>query len=370
MSRKLVSANRFLPAVLIAAVVLMLSLANSAGAQRPSRDSGPTATIAAGTTLTVRTNERIHTGDSDGRVFTGTVEKSVMNRGGDVAIPKGSPVELVVKRISDDDVALDLDSVMINGRRYGIDTEENVIGSERREGIGTNERTGKYVGGGALLGAIIGGITGGGKGAAIGAGAGAAAGAGAQVLTRGRSIEVPSESLLTFRLQRPLRAPVSESGFYRDGQHYHPGYANDSGSIAYQEGLQAGRLDAARNLPRNPNSNRWNSGAPRLDYESGYNRGYEGDQKGDYQSSSDRYKQPNNNRGTVHVGRDNNVTWQAPAEARLYVQVDNQRPQLFAESQSGSQAASWISTGHLYVFTLRDLNGNEIARDQLDLRRR
>ena len=55
------------------------------------------------------------------------------------------------------------------------------------------------------MGAIIGAIAGGGKGAAIGAGAGAGAGALTQVLTKGRSIKVPVESVLTFRLARPLR---------------------------------------------------------------------------------------------------------------------------------------------------------------------
>ena len=44
--------------------------------------------------------------------------------------------------------------------------------------------------------------------------------------------------------------------------------------------------------------------------------------------------------------------------------------QLFAEAPSGSQMASWIEPGHVYVFILRDMNGNEIARDRLDLRSR
>jgi hypothetical protein len=55
------------------------------------------------------------------------------------------------------------------------------------------------------LGAIIGAIAGGGKGAAIGAGAGAGAGALTQIITKGKSIKVPVESVLTFRLETPLR---------------------------------------------------------------------------------------------------------------------------------------------------------------------
>jgi YmgG-like glycine-zipper protein len=102
------------------------------------------------------------------------------------------------------------------------------VNGDRKEGLGKNERTGKYVGGGAVLGAIIGAITGGGKGAAIGAGAGAAAGAGVQVLTRGKSVDVPSESLLTFRLSEPLRAGLQDRGSMRNGHHYHPNAARRS----------------------------------------------------------------------------------------------------------------------------------------------
>ncbi len=61
------------------------------------------------------------------------------------------------------------------------------------------------MGGGAILGAIIGGIAGGGKGAAIGAVAGGGAGAGAQIMTRGKEVHVPAETVLRFRLDRPLR---------------------------------------------------------------------------------------------------------------------------------------------------------------------
>ena len=56
--------------------------------------------------------------------------------------------------------------------------------------------------GGAALGTLLGAIAGGGAGAAIGAAAGAAAGAGAQVLTQGKQINVPAESVLTFSWAR------------------------------------------------------------------------------------------------------------------------------------------------------------------------
>ena len=50
-----------------------------------------------------------------------------------------------------------------------------------------------------------GGIAGGGKGAAIGAGVGAAGGAGVEVLTKGKQVKVPAETILNFRLDTDLR---------------------------------------------------------------------------------------------------------------------------------------------------------------------
>jgi len=60
------------------------------------------------------------------------------------------------------------------------------------------------VGGGAALGTLLGAIAGGGKGAAIGAVAGAGAGGTAQVLTKGKTVKVPAETILRFQLDRPL----------------------------------------------------------------------------------------------------------------------------------------------------------------------
>jgi hypothetical protein len=61
------------------------------------------------------------------------------------------------------------------------------------------------VGGGTALGAIIGALAGGGRGAAIGAASGAAVGAGAQVITKGQQVKIPSETRLSFTLQQPIQ---------------------------------------------------------------------------------------------------------------------------------------------------------------------
>jgi len=149
----------------------------------------------------------IHADDADdNHFFPATIQRDVMDREGRVAIPRGSSAELVVRRVPGNELLLDLRSVTVDGRRYRLDTEDVVQSGEHdKDGIGENKRTGKYLGGGAVIGGIIGAIAGGGKGAAIGAASGAAAGAGAQMATRGRSVRVPAESVLTFRLERPVR---------------------------------------------------------------------------------------------------------------------------------------------------------------------
>ena len=71
----------------------------------------------------------------------------------------------------------------------------------------SNDSPGKdaaKVAGGAALGAAIGAAAGGGKGAAIGAGVGGAAGVAGMVLTRNRSIEIPVETRISFKLQEPV----------------------------------------------------------------------------------------------------------------------------------------------------------------------
>lgn len=177
-------------------------------------------TIGTGTSISVRTNETIDAKKSDGRVFTGVVDQDVTDANNNVAIPKGSNAELIVKKLSNKELTLDLESVTVNGQRYAVAADASRLSSEQRDGVGKNKRTAEYIGGGAALGAIIGAIAGGGKGAAIGAAAGAGAGAGTQVLTRGKSVKVPAESLLTFRLEQSLQTGTADNSFTRNGRRY------------------------------------------------------------------------------------------------------------------------------------------------------
>src|ERR1022692_2257764 len=162
--------------------------------------------VPAGSVITVRTDEHITANRSDGRVYTGSVSEDVVDRDGRVAVPRGARVELLVRQISNHEMVLDLESVDVSGHRYGLRADADEVHGSNNNG----SHTAKVIGGGAILGTIVGAIAGGGKGAAIGAVAGA--GAGAVFATRGRSVNIPAEYLLSFRLERPLVVTPPDSG--------------------------------------------------------------------------------------------------------------------------------------------------------------
>jgi hypothetical protein len=179
-------------------------------------------TIAAGTTIPVRNNDTIDAkGTRNGRVYSGAVARDVLDGEGKVAIPRGADVELMVRDIGNHTLALDIDAVVVKGQRYSVITYDVTRTGDKKDGVGANGRTGKFVGGSALFGTLVGAIAGGGKGAAIGAVAGGAAGAVGQTVTRGNKVHVAAESLLTFQLEQPLSL-APDHGIDKDGVHYHP----------------------------------------------------------------------------------------------------------------------------------------------------
>lgn len=183
---------------------------NYANSPRYPLNGRESATLPAGTEISVMTNDNIDSKTANtGQSFSADVAQDVVDSAGRIVIPKGSEAELILRNVNSggvtgsSEMALDLQSVKVGGHRYTVSTED--IEQKGNSGIGANKRTGEYVGGGAVLGTLIGAIAGGGKGAAIGAATGAAAGAGTQILTRGKSVRVPAETTLHFRLDQPLR---------------------------------------------------------------------------------------------------------------------------------------------------------------------
>jgi hypothetical protein len=164
-----------------------------------------------GTKVSVRTDDTINSATAaEGQTYASEVTDDVLDANGDVVIPHGSNAQIVIRSASKggrfrgaSDLVLDLQSVSVEGQEYVVSTTD--LQQSGKQGLGANKRTAEYTGGAAALGAIIGAIAGGGKGAAIGAGAGAGGGAVTQVLTKGGSIKVPPETVLTFQLDKPVK---------------------------------------------------------------------------------------------------------------------------------------------------------------------
>ena len=175
--------------LLAVAVLLSLSVIPAAFAQdrdRDDHDRDRITRLEPGTLIAVRTNEGIDADKGDNRVYTGIVDQDVRGDNGRLAIPRGSRVELIVRVEPDNDLIIDLDSVSVNGNRYAVKTSANRQESKRDD---------------SLVGSIVGAIQGG--------------------QARGRSVHIPRDSVLTFRLQRPLEMGVADRGVDRDGHHYH-----------------------------------------------------------------------------------------------------------------------------------------------------
>jgi hypothetical protein len=163
-----------------------------------------TSTIPASAEILVRTIDPIEVRRPDPRQhFLASIDRDVLDSNGSLAIPRGSLAHLIARDVGNGEIAIDLRSVNVNGKRYILNSE-NITNVKTKDGLGANKRTAKFVGGTALLGTVLGAIAGGGRGAAIGALAGGAAGAGTEVLTRGSKLHVPSETVLSFRLDHPV----------------------------------------------------------------------------------------------------------------------------------------------------------------------
>jgi len=166
-------------------------------------------TLPSGTEIVVRTNEAINSKSAtENQAFAAQVDQDVMDSSNNVVVPKRSPVELVIRKVSQGSVTgspemmLDVQSVTVGGQRYLVSTAD--LQQKSDTGIGANKRTAEAVGGGAALGAIVGAVVGKGKGAAIGAAVGAAGGAGTQILIKGKEVHVPAETVLKFQLDQPV----------------------------------------------------------------------------------------------------------------------------------------------------------------------
>ena len=179
-------------------------------AANPSPQSKKTITVPAGTRILIRTVDSIDSSkQKTGYRFTATLETNLQVQDTVVA-PRGTTVygrlaqaSSAGKMSGSSELSLELTDILINGTAYPLLTSTYDI-----KGKGEGGNTAKKVVGGAGLGALIGGLAGGGKGAGIGALAGAGAGTAVAATKKGQQLQIPSETLIEFRLQQPASLPI------------------------------------------------------------------------------------------------------------------------------------------------------------------
>ncbi len=164
-------------------------------------------TIPAGTTLTIRVDQRISVKTSRaGDAFTGELVEPVLAGDNNVLLPKGALVGGVV------DVShrrghfkgrslleLQLTSLTLNGTQYPLTTRDL---AESKKGKG--RRSAALIGGGTGLGMLVGGVATGGVGLVVGGLVGGGGGTALAGLTGNRDIDIPAESIVHFKLADDL----------------------------------------------------------------------------------------------------------------------------------------------------------------------
>jgi hypothetical protein len=171
-------------------------------AAQASRPAAPALTVPTGTQITVRTIDAIDGNTAKGGArYRASIDDPIMV-GSQTAVARGANCTIeVVSLQQGKDMALRLRDLSIGGKSYGLSTEYAQV-----EATGTSKKK-KAVRRGVGLGAIgagIGAIAGGGSGAAIGAVVGGGVGAVSAAGSKGKQLNVPSETRLIFALKAPV----------------------------------------------------------------------------------------------------------------------------------------------------------------------
>ena len=180
----------------------------AAGEQQASNAPQPAPVVVPeGTELRIRINQRISVKTShEGDPFDGTIVSPVAVNGIEV-IPAGSIARGRVvashKRghfKGRSVLELTLTGLDVNGRHYRLDT-----GTVVRTKKGKGKRTAAFIGGGTGVGMLIGGVASGGVGLLIGGLSGAGAGTLGAAFTGNKDIDIPAETVMTFKLDQPIQ---------------------------------------------------------------------------------------------------------------------------------------------------------------------
>ena len=159
-----------------------------------------------GTVLSVRMLETVSSDQNQaGDKFTASLVSPVMvdNK---VVIPADAGLHGKVVEVESGgrfggkpSLAIELEELAYNGQTYTITTNQF-----SKQGTSRSKKAAETIGGGAGVGAILGAIVGGGRGAALGAAIGAGIGTGVQAKGGTSEVQLPSESILSFRLKSPI----------------------------------------------------------------------------------------------------------------------------------------------------------------------
>jgi hypothetical protein len=143
-----------------------------------------------------------------GQPFNGVLARSVTVKG-EVAIPAGAGVSgtVVDSKSPGRFKGEGLLSITLNSINIGGAPREIATSTFTQTVKGKGKRTAVAVGGGTGAGALIGGIAGGGKGALIGGLVGAGAGTAGAAFTGNKEVEIPAETVVTFRLADSITVP-------------------------------------------------------------------------------------------------------------------------------------------------------------------
>lgn len=185
------------------------------GGSQGEEGGGAVGSIAAGTTLSLASGERVCTNTSRvGETFTATTTESVSGSNG-ATIPAGARVTLRVTRLQRSENARDpvrmefeVVSVAFGGRSYPLDARVDHADVERVRNQPKDKDVQKVVGGaviGAIAGQVLGRNT---KGTVIGAAGGAAAGAAAAAATANYEGCVNSGATMRVSLQSAVQVRV------------------------------------------------------------------------------------------------------------------------------------------------------------------
>jgi hypothetical protein len=188
----------------LATAMLYAVMAGLAGA--PAAAWQKVVTVPAGTSILVRMLDTVDSSKNPpGSRFTATLETNLVVNGA-VLVPKGNTVygrlqeaKQAGRATGSSELQLELTDIVVRGTAYPLLTSDYQV-----KGSSSGKRSARRLLGGAGLGAAVGAIAG---NAGMGAAIGATAGAVGSVAQKGKSVNVPSETLLEFRLQQPASLP-------------------------------------------------------------------------------------------------------------------------------------------------------------------